>query len=82
MMLTIPTWRLIEGFGYGHGYGFVPLQLDVLDGLPHVELVVGYMLDGKRLSLGSMPSSLKDLERVEVVRESKSNFCLVFLRKT
>jgi adenylosuccinate synthase len=65
-----------------YGYGFVPLQLDVLDGLPHVELVVGYMLDGKRLSLGSMPSSLKDLERVEVVRESKSNFCLVFLRKT
>jgi adenylosuccinate synthase len=45
-------------------------KLDVLDDLDEIKIGVAYEIDGKRLPLGAMPSTLDDLESVEVVYET------------
>eukprot|EP00940_MAST-03C_sp_MAST-3C-sp2_P002522 g2522.t1 len=59
---------------YAHrlnGYRSLNLtKLDVLDDLDEVRIGVAYALDGERLPFGVMPSTLEDLERVEVIYET------------
>jgi adenylosuccinate synthase len=45
-------------------------KLDVLDDLDEVKIAVAYTLDGERLPIGSYPSTLEDLSRVQVVYET------------
>jgi adenylosuccinate synthase len=44
-------------------------KLDVLDNLEYVKIGVGYKLNGKLLPPGAMPSTLENLEAVEVEYE-------------
>jgi adenylosuccinate synthase len=50
-------------------------QLDILDGLDYVKIGVAYKLRGQVLPPGFMPSSLQDLQEIEVVYEGKTFAC-------
>ena len=45
-------------------------KLDVLTGLAELKLGVRYIVDGKKLNIGEMPSSISHLARVEVEYET------------
>lgn len=45
-------------------------KLDVLDELEELKIAVAYHLNGQRLPIGSMPSTLEDLAKVEVEYET------------
>ena len=45
-------------------------KLDVLDDLDEVKIGVAYKINGETLPMGMMPSTLEQLEAVEVVYES------------
>jgi len=59
---------------YAHqlnGYASINItKLDVLDELDEVKIGVAYKINGEQLPLGVMPSTLEDLEKVEVVYET------------
>lgn len=61
---------------YSHlinGYTSINLtKLDVMDDLEEVKIGVAYKINGERLPLGSMPSTLEELAKVEVEYESAS----------
>eukprot|EP01108_Squamamoeba_japonica_P003141 TRINITY_DN2593_c0_g1_i3.p2 TRINITY_DN2593_c0_g1~~TRINITY_DN2593_c0_g1_i3.p2 ORF type:complete len:448 (+),score=303.15 TRINITY_DN2593_c0_g1_i3:87-1430(+) len=67
-------WLDLNLVAYAHRLnGFTSInvtKLDVLSGLASLQLGVAYMLDGARLPFGSLPASLDDLARCEVVYES------------
>ena len=67
-------WLDVPVIQYGHmvnGYQSINLtKLDVLDDLDEVKIGVAYKLNGTRLLPGQMPSTLIDLEQVEVEYET------------
>ena len=67
-------WLDIPVVQYGHminDYASINItKLDVLDDLDEVKLGVAYKVNGQRLPPGMMPSTLDDLEAVEVEYES------------
>lgn len=67
-------WLDIPVVRYSHflnGYSSINItKLDVLDGLDEVKVGVAYVVDGKRLPNGQMPSTLSGLSKVEVEYET------------
>jgi len=58
---------------YGHklnGYSSLNLtKLDVLSGIPKIEVALYYELDGKKLD-GLMPANIDDLAKCKVITET------------
>jgi adenylosuccinate synthase len=52
--------------------GIALTKLDVLDGLPEINICVGYRLDGKRI--GYLPALQEDQARVEPVFETMAGW--------
>ena len=66
--LDIPV---LQYAGLLNGYSSINLtKLDVLNDLDEIKIGVAYQLRGEVLAPGCMPSTLHDLEQVEVVYES------------
>jgi adenylosuccinate synthase len=67
-------WLDVPVVQYGNllnGYSGINItKLDVLDDLDEIKIGVSYKLNGQRLSYGQMPSTLAELEAVEVEYET------------
>jgi len=56
--------------GYSNNGSINITKLDVLDDLEEIKIGTHYKIDGQVLGYGEMPSTLQDLEKVEVVYET------------
>jgi adenylosuccinate synthase len=59
---------IVNGFD-----SIVVTKLDVLDEFPEIPVCVGYRLDGR--TLDAMPSTVREIERIEPVYESMPGWC-------